>query len=193
MLLAREALAKIEIGEVDLVFRRWKRPTVKSGGQLRTPAGVLEIRSVRQVDLGELEDSDARRAGFDSLESLRSSLQSRDSGDVYRVEVGRLLPDPRVELRARAYFDEGEIDALSEQLNAHDRRAKSGPWTRAYLRLIADNPNTLAETLASTVDVEKQVFKRRVRKLKELGLTISKSPGYQLSPRGEELIRLLGI
>ncbi len=193
MLLRRETLEKIENGEIDLVFRRWKRPTVKSGGQLRTMAGVLEIRSVQQVEVDQLEEKDARRAGFDSLEALLRALRSRDSGTVYRVEVGSLEPDRRIELRSRRDLGESELDDLWQQLEGFDRRSKTGPWTRIYLLLIADNPNVLAETLATRVGVEKQVFKRRIRHLKELGLTISKSPGYQLSPRGEEVVRRLVI
>lgn len=193
MLLRRNTLEKIETGEVDLVFRRWKRPTVKSGGHLRTPSGVLQIRSVERVEVEELDESDARRSGFDSIDSLRSMLQSRDTGEIYRVEVGGLHPDPRVELRTRSEFVENELEDLSQHLEGLDGRSKSGAWTRAYLRLIADNPDVLAETLAAKAGVQKQVFKRRVRQLKELGLTISKSPGYQLSPRGEELVRRLGI
>jgi len=35
------------------------------------------------------------------------------------------------------------------------------------------------------VGLEKEVFKNDVRKLKRIGLTISHSPGYELSPRGK--------
>ena len=38
-------------------------------------------------------------------------------------------------------------------------------------------------------DVKK--FKRRVRQLKELGLTISLKTGYELSPRGREVLHRL--
>ncbi len=193
MLLRREILERIESGEIDLVFRRWKRPTVKTGGRLRTPLGVLEIRSVRAIELGDLDESDAKRSGFDSLDSLVSMLLGRDSGQVYRVEIGAIRPDPRVELRSRREFDQHELDTASQKLEVLDHRSKSGPWTHDYLRLIGDNPHVLAETLAKAAGVEKQLFKRRVRQLKEMGLTISHSPGYELSPRGEELVRRIGI
>ena len=45
------------------------------------------------------------------------------------------------------------------------------PWTSRYLRLIAANPGTVARELAPQVDSELLPFKRRVRQLKELGLT----------------------
>ena len=45
------------------------------------------------------------------------------------------------------------------------------------------------QELAASFGLEKRVFKPRVRRLKELGLTISLSPGYRLSPRGEALLK----
>ena len=191
MLLRRETLEEIEAGQIDLIFRRWKRPTVKSGGSLRTSAGVLEIRSVRRVGRQDLGEVDATRAGFEDLASLLAMLDARGSDDIYRVEVGDLTPDLRVELREQTDLGVDDVEAISHQLASLDSRSKTGPWTRSYLQMIAENPHVLAETLASSVGVEKQVFKRRVRRLKELGLTISFSPGYALSPRGEELMRRL--
>ncbi len=52
------------------------------------------------------------------------------------------------------------------------------------LELIAKRPATLAEELAASRGEEKLPFKRRVRRLKELGLTESLEVGYRLSPRG---------
>ena len=63
------------------------------------------------------------------------------------------------------------------------------PWGFEYLRAIRDNPEVRAEELAASFGVEKRVFKPRVRRLKELGLTISLSPGYRLSPRGEAFLK----
>lgn len=191
MLLRRETLEKIDAGQIDLVFRQWNRPTVKSGGSLRTSAGVLEIRSVQRLSEQDLGEKDASRAGFDDLASLLTMLETRRSGDIYRVEVGGFTADPRVELREKTDLEPDEVEAISRELAGLDARSKSGLWTRSCLLLIAENPHVPAETLASSVGVEKQVFKRRVRRLKELGLTISLSPGYELSPRGEELLRRL--
>ena len=38
MLLDRRTLDGIASGEIDSAFRRWKRPSVRSGGTLRSPA-----------------------------------------------------------------------------------------------------------------------------------------------------------
>lgn len=66
--------------------------------------------------------------------------------------------------------------------------ARSGPWTRATLVSIAEQPGVRAADLAAVLGVEKKPFKRRVRQLKELGLTISLDTGYRLSPRGEAVL-----
>jgi hypothetical protein len=49
MLFNRRALDGIEAGEIELAFRRWKRPTVKAGGTLRTRAGLLGIDAVEPI------------------------------------------------------------------------------------------------------------------------------------------------
>ena len=53
------------------------------------------------------------------------------------------------------------------------------------LRAIAARPATRAADLAAGFGRETQPFKLDVRKLKNLGLTISLEVGYRLSPRGE--------
>jgi hypothetical protein len=53
------------------------------------------------------------------------------------------------------------------------------------LRAIAARPATRAADLAASFGRETQPFKLDVRKLKNLGLTLSLEVGYRLSPRGE--------
>jgi hypothetical protein len=45
-------------------------------------------------------------------------------------------------------------------------------------------PGIVSRVLAKHVDADVPPFKRRVRQLKELGLTESLEVGYRLSPRG---------
>ena len=59
------------------------------------------------------------------------------------------------------------------------------------LGLLAANPRVRAQDLADSVGRDKASFKTDVRKLKALGLTISHSPGYELSPRGRALLDAL--
>ena len=49
MLFRQDDLRRIAAGEVTVAFRRWRRPTVKAGGVLRTRLGVLAIESVDEV------------------------------------------------------------------------------------------------------------------------------------------------
>jgi hypothetical protein len=101
------------------------------------------------------------------------------------MRVRRVGDDPRIARRA----DE-DLTGLREKLDAIDRRSER-PWTRDVLAQIAERPATLAATLATTLDMEKMTFKRRVRQLKELGLTESLEVGYRLSARGQALYTTL--
>lgn len=181
MLFNRRALDGIEAGEIDLAFRRWKRPTVKAGGTLRTRAGVLAIEKVEPTGERGIAPADAQRAGFGSRAELLRSL--RPEGRLYRIEFKRIGDDPRVALRRNAVLSRDERADLDSQLDRMDLR-RGEPWTRRLLELIEERPETLAEDLAASVGIEKAPFKRDVRKLKELGLTESLLVGYRLSPRG---------
>ena len=187
MLLRSHVLDGIRDGTITLAFRRWRRPTVRTGGTLLTHSGQLHIASVAIVDESTISEDDARRAGFATLAELRRQLDERTEGDVYRVEFGGLGADPRLALRD-ALPDDAELAATLQRLDKMDARAENGAWTRQVLRLIADNPAVLAEKLANRMGMEKHPFKAKVRQLKGLGLTISLDVGYRLSPRGEAVL-----
>ena len=172
MLLSLSDLARIESGEIDLAFRRWKRPMHKAGGTQRTRVGVLAFDSVEKVAVSSITAADARRAGFATLADLKRFLARKD-GDVYRVELRLAGADPRIALRERTEFTAEERAAI-ERL----------PWARAYLTTIAEQPGVRAEDLAAQHGMPKRNFKQRVRRLKELGLTESLEVGYRLSARG---------
>jgi hypothetical protein len=181
MLFNRRALDGIAVGEVDVAFRRWKRPTVKAGGTLRTRAGVLAIDAVEPTSVRKISAQDARRAGFASRSELLAGL--RREGRLYRVEFRRIGDDPRVALRQKSSISKAERAKLDARLARMDQ-ARGEPWTRRVLELIDARPETVAEDLAASLGMEKLPFKRDVRKLKELGLTESLLVGYRLSPRG---------
>jgi hypothetical protein len=186
MLFRQETLQRIGAGEVTVAFRRWRRPTVKAGGTLRTRAGVLAIESVEPVDEDSISDADARRAGARDRQALLSTL--RPEGTLHRVEFRLQGPDPRVALRAKAEIDARERAEIDARLARFDAASRHGPWTRRVLELIAERPATLAADLAAELGREKAPFKADVRKLKELGLTESLEKGYRLSPRGRSYL-----
>jgi hypothetical protein len=176
VLFKQAQLRGIADGTIDLQFRRWDRPRARAGGRQMTAVGVIRIDDVRVVR--RVTKAEARRAGFDTPAAVVAAL--RPDGDLYRIELHLEGPDPRVALRERI--------PAADELAALRERVSKLPWALDYLRAIASRPGVPAEELASSFGLEKRVFKPRVRRLKELGLTISLSPGYRLSPRGEAFL-----
>jgi hypothetical protein len=191
MLLRSETLHGIERGTISLAFRRWKRPTVRSGGTLLTGAGQLEIGVVRVVSAADITEAEAVRAGFASKDGLLAELNRREEGDVYRIELRSLKTDPRIALRESGASDE-EIVELRRRLERLDMVSASGSWTQRTLLLIRDHSGVRAGDLCLRVEQDRDTFKRNVRKLKALGLTESLEVGYRLSRRGADLLRALG-
>jgi hypothetical protein len=152
---------------------------------------MLEIIDVSRIALDDLSDQDARRSGAADREQVIAELTKKAEGEVYRVRLRYAGADPRLALRADDELSDADVAALTAKLDRFDRGASTGVWTRATMRLIADNPHVRAPDLAASVGRETAPFKNDVRKLKALGLTISLSSGYELSPRGRALLRRL--
>ena len=184
MLLKRETLEGIAEGRITLAFRRWKRPTVRAGGELRTASGVLAIEAVEAISASDITEDDAHRAGYLERDALIAELNRRREGDLYRVALHLAGDDPRTALREQDTLDGDSIEAIAARLARFDRSSRHGPWTETVLRLIETSPGVRAPDLAASLGRETQPFKRDVRKLKELGLTESLKVGYRLSPRG---------
>ncbi|MFC8921158.1 ASCH domain-containing protein [Cellulosimicrobium sp. NPDC057127] len=187
MLLDAPTLRGVQDGTVTLAFRRWTVPRVRVGTRQRTRVGVVEVTSVERVPLGEdgvpvVSDDDARRAGMGSPARVLARGAGRE-GDLYRVGLRFAGEDPRVALRADDDLDAAAVEGIRARLDRMDRAAPE-PWTRAYLQLVAANPGVVARELAAGIGMERDPFKVRVRRLKELGLTESLDVGYRLSPRG---------
>ena len=107
-----------------------------------------------------------------------------------RIRFRRLdEPDPRHTLASAASLTPDEMAAVTARLARMDRSSAHGPWTAEVLTLIRDRPATAAALLAESIGWERPDLKRRVRRLKDLGLTISLDVGYRLSPRGEAYTR----
>ncbi len=190
MLLRQETLRGIQDGSITLAFRRWRRPTVKSGGTLLTAIGQLSIEAVDPVEVEAITEDEAAAAGFSDLASLRSELGRRRTGDVYRVRLHLAGPDPRIALRETVPGDD-DVEDVVLRLQRLDSRSGSGPWTRRVLELLDARPGERAADLADRCGVERLEFKADVRKLKGLGLTESLSVGYRLSPRGDAVLERL--
>jgi hypothetical protein len=192
VLFRRGALDGLANGTITVAFRRWARPRVQAGGQLRTAVGVLAVDAVDEMDLTDITEDDARRAGFASLPDLLDDLATQRDGRVYRIALHVAGPDPRVELRDRDALTDDELAEVERRLARLDTASRHGAWTLAVLRLIRDRPEVRAADLAPRRGQEKLAFKRDVRKLKELGLTESLEIGYRLSARGSAVLERLG-
>jgi hypothetical protein len=188
VLFKRHALDGLADGTITVAFRRWARPRVRAGGQLRTAVGVLAVDAVDEMDFADITEDDARRAGFASLSDLLDDLATQREGRVFRIALHVAGPDPRAELRGRDALTDDELAELERRLARLDAASRHGAWTLAVLRLIRDRPEVRAGDLAPTRGQEKLAFKRDVRKLKELGLTESLEIGYRLSARGRTVL-----
>ncbi|WP_132124089.1 hypothetical protein [Actinocrispum wychmicini] len=186
MLIRVDVLERIQRGEVTLAFRRWRKPTVRAGGTLRTLVGVLAIDAVDRIDPDAVTADEAMRAGYPDLAALKATLSTRD-GDVYRIALRFVGEDPRISLRSSVPSDD-EMEEIRARLRQMDERSPHGPWTRQVLHMIAAKPGARASDLAAELGRETRTFKADVRKLKELGLTESLQIGYQLSARGHAVV-----
>ncbi len=175
----------IERGEITLTFRRWKRLQVVVGNTYRTGVGRLVVESVDVVDPGSITGTDAKRAGFGSPADLVREFRGAADLPTYRI-CFRLAsdPDPRSRLASSAALTADEVAHLTRRLDRLDRASGYGCWTMATLRAIEARPGVRAADLAASFGREKAPFKLDVRKLKNLGLTLSLEVGYRLSPRG---------
>jgi len=190
MLLTNKHLEGIASGKIKLAFRKWRKPTVKTGGRLRTRIGVLAIQAVEQISEKEISDRDAELAGFESKAVLLKELKTRE-GVLYRIRLSLAGPDERIVLRTRGEIADDEWHELRQKLNGLDARSIHGPWVVQFLSVVSMNPGVLAATLASSLGLERKWFKAQMRKLKELGLTESLEIGYRLSPRGATVLKRL--
>lgn len=180
-------LEGLAAGTIDLAFRRWSKQNVHQGDVMRLEAGVIEVGSVETVDPATITDADARRSGADSANAVRGTLRGPADAPVYRIHLRYLGPDPRRALSAEAKLSEKDFEAIRQRLSKMDRRR---PWTHETLRIIAGNPGRRAQELADLLGREKETLKVDIRKLKNLGLTLSLEVGYRISPRGAAYLRL---
>lgn len=189
MLLRQSTLEGIGRGDITLAFRRWQRPTVKAGTGLRTAIGVVRIGTVEPVDEVAVSETDARAAGYADRGALLADLRAGSGRTLYRISFDGVEADARLALREAAELSDADWHALAEKFEKWDRTAPG--YFPSILRLVAQNPEVAAATLAERIGVEKLKFKQDVRKLKELGLTESLDIGYRLSPRGAAALEKL--
>lgn len=191
MLFKSEHLNQIKTGEISLAFRKWKRPSVKKGTLMNTSIGQVQILDITKIDISSITEKDALKSGFNDLNALIAVLNSRDGGQIYKVEVSYSNPDPRIELRNDSEITQTDFDKIKAKLNRLDKYSRSGNWTLHILGAIMENPKLNAGQLAEKTGKEKEWLKTNIRKLKNIGLTVSHNPGYTISPRGKIFVEKL--
>ncbi len=185
MLINRATAEGIAGGSVTLVLRRWDAPRAKAGGTQRTPAGTIRIDHVAQhPGTYRVSAAQARAAGYPDAAAAQAELDRRAARHTYLITVSYLAPDERPALAADDGLSPEDAAAIDARLDRWDAASSDGAWTRRYLEIIGANEAVRAPDLAAGVGLDVPRFKRRVRQLKGLGLTISLDVGYRLSPRG---------
>jgi hypothetical protein len=188
VLLNRDTAEGIANGDITLVLRRWDAPRAKAGGTQRTVAGTVRIDDVAEYPGSyRVTAAQASAAGYPDAKTARRELDRRPAKHTYVITVSYLAPDERPELAADDRLSAADVDAIAARLRRWDAAAET-PWTRKYLEMIGANEAVRAPDLAARVGLDVPRFKRRVRQLKGLGLTISLDVGYRLSPRGKAFL-----
>jgi len=180
----------IRNGSITVMFRRWKRRQVTAGNVYRTAAGRVVIDEVREVRPAKVLVRDAKAAGYASVAEMIADLRGSDEDPVFLL---RLRPaddeDPRALLASTAELSTSDVEEITRRLDRLDRASSHGAWTADTLAIIERRPAVRAGDLAEELGREMLPFKVDVRKLKNLGLTLSLEVGYRLSPRGEAYLR----
>lgn len=201
MQFTQDAWPGLADGSITVTFRRWKRAQAKAGGRHRVAGMELAIDAVTQIAVRDLTDADARAAGeadraalLDRLErgAARRGEPLLDDELLWRVDFHLAGEDGRRVLGDQADLDDHDLADLTRRLDRLDKANKHGPWTRAVLRLIGEQPGVVSTDLAAAIGRERLEFKLDVRKLKALGLTESLVKGYRLSPRAEAFLAAEG-
>ncbi len=132
---------------------------------------------------------DALSSGFSDLQSLRAYLEpfNADGRTLYRVEFRYTGPSDDQEPGRIQPDDTLALTKIDKALDLRDRNSGRA-WTRETLYLIANHPGESSAYLAAELGVEQQQLKQDMRKLKQLGLTISLETGYRLSDKGDSYL-----
>ncbi|MDQ1096505.1 MULTISPECIES: hypothetical protein [Chryseobacterium] len=188
MLFKEVHLQDIRAGKITLAFRKWQKASVKKGSLLNTSVGLLEIDSIETVNESDITDKDAKQAGFTDKKQLLKSFSHKHTGEIFKISIHYYSEDPRIKLREQTDYSDQQFDAVTEKLARLDQYSKNGHWTNKVLLSIRDHPNLPAAGLANLTGFEKEWLKLNIRKLKNMGLTISHTIGYEVSPLGNNYL-----
>ena len=187
MMFTQDAVPGLADGSITVTFRNWKRPQAKVGGRFHRGDLWFEVDSVTVVPVSSITRADARRAGEKDVAGVRRRLRDPEpTAEVFRIAFHRIAPaGPPVD---EADLSADDVADLTRRLDRLDRASAAGAWTRPTLALIATHPGVVSTALAETLGRDRPALKTDIRKLKALGLTLSREVGYELSPRGRAFL-----
>ncbi len=188
MLFPHHIWRAIKQGEVKLAFRKWKLSRVKPGRMIRSAFGVIMVDEIKEIHLEEITQEDAHMAGYEHLQILIDALYAIPEGLIYKIQLHYHSEDDRISLSADAQLSDADYQKIDASLKKFDKHSNRGDWTMNVLHLIKKHPHTKASELADMLEMEKDWLKINIRKLKNLGLTISHDVGYSISPRGKAFL-----
>jgi hypothetical protein len=165
MLIKQKQLEGIMSGQISLAFRKWKKLSVNKGSELKTSIGIVKITDISEIELAQISEDDAKKAGYISLQALTSDMQKFTEGTIFKIGVSYHSVDTRIDLRQKSEISDEEFDALKDKLMKLDKFSNQGNWTAKVLKVIQENPKLRAADLATKVGKEKEWLKLNVRKL----------------------------
>jgi len=184
MLFKKIHLDGIKSGEIRLAFRKWQRCALKAGSLLQTAVGLIKILKIEIVKKDQISDTDALYAGFSDKQQLLKSFPQDSLGQIFKLSICYHSPDPRVALREQTVLSAQQFNTMKKRLKRLDQYSKKGNWTAKVLATIKNHPNLHALGLSELTGFDREWLKLNIRKLKNLGLTISHHIGYEISPLG---------
>jgi hypothetical protein len=190
LMFRREDRERVARGEITVTFRLWKSAHVKAGKTYESGFGRIEVEDVRVIPAAMISRDDVDPSGCADVAAIRAlagehtNARVRPDTLLHRVQF-RFLGDGAMPDAPPMALDTERVAARLERM---DRLSSRGPWTLAALRIIEHKPRVPARLLAEELGCETLDFKRNVRKLKALGLTISHEAGYELSDGGREYL-----
>ena len=171
----------IAAGEVTTSFRKWHSARVKAGRTYNIPPyGAIQVDKIIRTSVKESSVKAVRQSGFDSKSDLIEYLGIDVKDPVFLIEF-RFIGKASVNQPDTTKLPKDELEHLVT-------RVSKLAWVAQILTLIQQQPQTRAGDLAPQCGMQLDVFKRNVRRLKSMGLTISHEVGYELSTRGRQLV-----
>ena len=121
-------------GAIDRTFRLWPTARVKAGARYRChPIGVLEVDSVDRMQIGDIGEDDARKAGFSGRSELLEFLAQMarqplsETVELFLIRFHHGGDGDRVSLALETHLSSEEICATEEKLAKLDKGSPMAP------------------------------------------------------------------